>query len=384
MKTVAFVSTMYGAPWGGSEELWFGAAARMKGLGYNVSANIIKWPKRASQYDQFDSIGIRVHERLQNGVPVQAFNIAFPQVMFRWLDRVKPDFVVISQGINIESGGWMQACLDRKIPYVTVVQCACEHLWPDDGKAHSLAQRYTTAEAVYFVSERNIKLTETQLATRFPNAEVVRNPFNVDYQGDAQWPPDDGRWRLACVGRLAAHTKGQDLILNVMSDAKWKARPLDAIFYGTGQNEDCLHALAKMNDLQNVRFAGHVSDVGSIWRNSHALLVASRFEGLPLVIVEAMLCGRPCIVTDVAGNTEFIEDGVTGFVAEAATERHLDRALEQAWSRRHEWQQMGHAATRHIRKHIPNDPIGDFVGKLQAHMNDVPLNEVQTAACAPE
>lgn len=31
--------------------------------------------------------------------------------------------------------------------------------------------------------------------------------------------------------------------------------------------------------------------------------------------MEAMLCGRPCIVTDVAGNTEVVEDGVTGFVA---------------------------------------------------------------------
>ena len=57
-------------------------------------------------------------------------------------------------------------------------------------------------------------------------------------------------------------------------------------------------------------------------------MLPSRFEGLPLALVEAMLCPRPAVVTNVAGNTEVIEDGETGFVAAAPTAGHLDEAME--------------------------------------------------------
>ena len=54
-----------------------------------------------------------------------------------------------------------------------------------------------------------------------------------------------------------------------------------------------------------------------------------------------MLCGRAAVVTDVGGNAEWIEDGQTGFVAEAATAKSFGRALERAWLARGEWEKMG-------------------------------------------
>jgi len=58
-------------------------------------------------------------------------------------------------------------------------------------------------------------------------------------------------------------------------------------------------------------------------------------------LVEAMLCGRPAVVTDVGGNTEWIEDGRTGFVAEAPTAKSFGAALERAWLAQADWQKMG-------------------------------------------
>lgn len=55
----------------------------------------------------------------------------------------------------------------------------------------------------------------------------------------------------------------------------------------------------------------------------------SRFEGLPLAMVEAMLCARPVVATDVAGHAEIIEDGVTGFLADAPTAGSMAAALER-------------------------------------------------------
>ena len=68
-----------------------------------------------------------------------------------------------------------------------------------------------------------------------------------------------------------------------------------------------------------IEFAGHVADIVGIWSKHNALVLPSRCEGLPLALVEAMLCGRPAIATNVAGHGEVIEDGVTGILAEAPT-----------------------------------------------------------------
>jgi glycosyltransferase involved in cell wall biosynthesis len=125
-----------------------------------------------------------------------------------------------------------------------------------------------------------------------------------------------------------------------------------------------LEAFKEMHGLSNVIFAGHENDVSRIWARNHALVLPSRFEGLPLVIVEAMLCGRPVITTDIAGNAEYLEEGVTGFVAQAPTVDLLDDAMERAWARRGDWKSIGLAARESIVAKLPKDPIQVFADKL--------------------
>jgi glycosyltransferase involved in cell wall biosynthesis len=95
-------------------------------------------------------------------------------------------------------------------------------------------------------------------------------------------------------------------------------------------------------------------------------VLPSRQEGLPLVVVEAMLCGRPCLVTNVSGNPEHVLDGETGFLAGGPTVDEVDKALERAWHQRSQFPAMGLAAYHHIRTRVPQDPIGIFAERLRA------------------
>jgi glycosyltransferase involved in cell wall biosynthesis len=90
----------------------------------------------------------------------------------------------------------------------------------------------------------------------------------------------------------------------------------------------------------------------------------SRFEGLPLAMVEAMLCARPVVATDVAGHAEVIEDGVTGFLADASTAGAVAAALERFWARRREAEEIGKAGAKRIRRLLPSDPVRLFSEKL--------------------
>jgi len=120
-----------------------------------------------------------------------------------------------------------------------------------------------------------------------------------------------------------------------------------------------------MLELNNVHFRGHVNDVRAIWEQNHLLVLPSRWEGLPLSLVEAMWCARPTVVTDVGGNAELCVDNETGFLAPAATVSSFSNALERAWERRQDWLHMGQAARARAEKQIPKDPVGDFCERLK-------------------
>jgi glycosyltransferase involved in cell wall biosynthesis len=123
--------------------------------------------------------------------------------------------------------------------------------------------------------------------------------------------------------------------------------------------------MAALLQLNNVKFRGHTSDIKEVWERNHLLVLPSRYEGLPLALIEAMWCGRAAVVTDVGGNAEFCVDGLTGFVASAPTLSSYSEAFERAWQHRNAWEQLGHAARNRVANLLPLDPAGLFCERLK-------------------
>lgn len=314
--------------------------------------------------------GKKIEVRLVSSAPASLLSRVSHKVLktltARWIAQQNPDLVVISQGAISNGLSWMQRCRRMNLPYAIVVQSNAESWWPDDILASELLKVCRSARAIFCVSDHNLKLLERQLGEKLPNAVRVSNPCIIGQPQLVPWPNETGAWRLATVGRLHPPAKAQDILFEVLAEDKWQGRPVELNLYGEGPCENSLRNLAGFFNLKNVRFYGQVSDVVSIWRNNHLLVLPSRHEGTPLALIEAMACGRPAVVTDVGGNAELCEDGITGFVASAATKRLLAEALERAWLYRAEWQSMGEAALARLRTTMPSDPIETFCEQLQA------------------
>jgi len=261
---------------------------------------------------------------------------------------------------------WMKFCMDADLPFVVICQCNTEFWWPTDEVAITLAEAYLTAKKVFCVSQSNLKLLEQQIGGKLPNAVIIRNPFNVSPDKLIQWPIETDTWRMACVARLDPVAKGQDLLFQVLAQPRWRERAVQINLYGAGPFAQGLKRLAEYLQLKTVHFHGHVNDVAAIWAHNHMLVLPSRWEGLPLALVEAMWCSRPALVTNIAGNSELCVDGETGFVAEAPTARILAQTMETAWERCSDWHTMGLAARLRVEQIIPRDPAGDFARQLVA------------------
>jgi glycosyltransferase involved in cell wall biosynthesis len=260
-----------------------------------------------------------------------------------------------------------QACRRRTIPYAIHVHAANLVNWIDSGSVERFREAYAHSSGNFFTSEENLDIVETNLAMRLPRARIIDNFFNVRAQASPAWPSAEKSWRLACVGRLNFASKGQDLILKVLSADKWRQRPLRVIFWGEDHgSEQGLRELVALYGLQDkVAHGGYSQDIEALWADHHGLLLTSRFEGSVMVLLEAMRCGRVPIVTKVGRSGHLVEDNHTGFLAAAPTVELVDEALERAWVRRHEWQAMGRLAAASIRERHSNQPVEDYVGILE-------------------
>ena len=275
------------------------------------------------------------------------------------------DLVVISHSSFSESLPWIDAVRRAGPQYAIVVQGASETMWPPDEALEKLSPGFDSAARTYFVSEANLSLFRRQLGVPLRNGRVIRNPFNVRYDARPPWPGDPSdQLSLACVARLDIIQKGQDVLVDVLSLPHWRNRNVRVVLAGTGPNEQSLRRMIEISKLPNVGFAGMVHDIEGLWAQHHALLLSSRFEGMPLVLVEAMLCGRAAILTDVAGHRELVRDGVNGFLAKAPTVESLDEAMNRAWENRSQLQKMGQQAASDIRRWVTADPTEDFVCEL--------------------
>lgn len=117
---------------------------------------------------------------------------------------------------------------------------------------------------------------------------------------------------VASVGRLTPQ-KGYDVLLEALAAAAAFMPQLCAVIVGRGPLERILEASVESLGLADVvRFIPAWPDVPSLIAASDALVLASRFEGLPLVALEAMGMSRPVVGTSVCGTEEAIVDGVTG------------------------------------------------------------------------
>ncbi len=106
-----------------------------------------------------------------------------------------------------------------------------------------------------------------------------------------------------------------------------------------------------------VHFLGNVADLPLRLVGVQVFVLSTRWEGMPLALVEAMAAGCACIGTDVVGVREVIEHGITGLLVPPGDAQALAEAMQRLLQNPALAQQLGHAArlralSTHGREHM--------------------------------
>jgi len=167
-----------------------------------------------------------------------------------------------------------------------------------------------------------------------PRLVVIPNGVDVE-----RWRPDPARrdelrrllgfrdqflWFAA--GRLDP-VKDYPALLWAMMEVP---RAAHLVIAGAGQDEAALRRLALQFGIESrLRFLGFQPDVLPWMQAADAFVLSSRWEGLPMSLLEAGACALPAVATDVPGTREIVVHGETGFLTTAGDSLALRSAMNR-------------------------------------------------------
>jgi glycosyltransferase involved in cell wall biosynthesis len=182
-----------------------------------------------------------------------------------------------------------------------------------------------------------------------------------------QRPPDRSLRGALQVGFLGRFDVDKDPVLAVEALAQAHALGSRARLEMRGGGPlaaDVRQAVTDRGLAGHVKVAGFVRDVEKFYRRIDVLLLSSRSEGMPLVVLEAMGHELPVVATRVGAVPLEVADGMTGLLAESGDAGGLGEAL--AWLEAHpaERLRMGRQGRRRLQRHFSLDRMTGRVSRV--------------------
>jgi glycosyltransferase involved in cell wall biosynthesis len=208
-------------------------------------------------------------------------------------------------------------------------------VWPDRERTMKIERALLArVDAVTAVSAASTDNLCRYLGQCEPRLRIVLNGIEDPAATPATPPADlfDGEPGpiLGFIGRME-EVKGVDVLLAAMALLRDRFPTLRLLAVGTGSLDRPLQKMAaEIGIADRVRFTGLRTDVPAIFRGLDLLVLPSRSEGLPMVLLEAFGLSVPVVATRVGGTPELVEDGVTGLLVPPEDPAALADAIARA------------------------------------------------------
>lgn len=251
----------------------------------------------------------------------------------------RPDLVAA----HSSKAGWLARLAGRLTHTPT---CFTVHGWAfSEGVPQPWRSVYQTVEHLAApLADRLITVSDYDRALALRSAVGRPEQLVTIYNGVSDVPtpqvaPRAGPLTILMVARFAVPKDHSTLLraAALLPGGDWRLQ-----FAGDGPLQRAAEALAReLGVAQRVQFLGERSDVPALLAAADLFVLASRWEGLPICIIEAMRAGLPVIASDVGGVRELVAAGETGLLIPPGDPQTLAAALQRLIQNPELRQEMG-------------------------------------------
>lgn len=196
----------------------------------------------------------------------------------------------------------------------------------------------------------------------YSNSKIIKNAIDFGCIDDKKHEALDfsNIPYVLAVGRMDDDIKRFDHIIKAYANSVLPGKGVQLVILGDGKIKPELIELSKnIGGEDLIRFEGFQKNPFKYFAKAHSFVLASRFEGFPMVLIESLACGTPVISYDcLTGPSEIINDGHNGLLVEngniaalstAITRMHTDEKL-YAFCKNNARQSVDHLAMEHIQQ----------------------------------
>lgn len=248
----------------------------------------------------------------------------------------RPDIAVVEEFCCYVFSGIINDLISKNIPYVIIPRSQLtagaqkkKQLKKIIGNMIYLNKFFNNSCAIQYLSVQEQDESKNRWNNKYsyviPNGVYQKEKTKESFSSD--------KLKVVYIGRYERYQKGFDFLLESISRNKSVLRKANFVLnmYGTGRNDatsilkDEMQRL-EISDLVNVNDCVFGDEKEKVLLESDVFILTSRFEGMPMGLIEALSYGLPCLVTKGTNLSREVDEYSAGWIADNSIES-VEKAL---------------------------------------------------------
>lgn len=244
------------------------------------------------------------------------------------VNEIKPDVIV---NLDMHMLTWFLPFWFRNVPKVIELHFSYKgiSIMNEEHFPHNRMKRQLNIllrKSIYPFYDRFVVLTNCDKKKwGYNNIEVIPNFTNLtEPDKDNSFPSNK---TVVNVGRLFPQ-KNQSILLDAWKLVYQQEPDWTLEIWGEGKLKSALENKINSLGLNDTVFLKGVSThIGDVYNRASFFVLSSKYEGLPLVLIEAMMFGLPVVCLSIDGTNEIVKDRENGYLVKSMTAEALAEAI---------------------------------------------------------